>query len=139
MRVNAKSITFKRKEKDCFLVEVTMILEGRLMQIWEVSLDSKAYKLSHWTENVGEGLPILLPSESIFLNNNVCVARHEFRAASCPEYILDKNISNPLVKAPSVLKMHTLQYQSQSFLFIINSKEELQVYKKQYCSSGANR
>jgi hypothetical protein len=62
MQINSKTITFKKKDKDFFLVEVIIVLDGRLLQIWEVSLDSKAYKLSHWTENVGEGLPILLPS-----------------------------------------------------------------------------
>lgn len=31
--------------------------------------------------------------------------------------------------------MHSHQYQNQSFLFVINSKEELQVYKKYYCTN----
>jgi hypothetical protein len=35
--------------------------------------------------------------------------------------------------------MHSLQYQTQSFLFMINSREELQLYKKQYCTSTSSR
>ena len=61
-RISYKSITFKKKDKDYFFLEVIVLLDGEKLQIWEVSVDSGLFKLSHSTENVGEGLAILLPS-----------------------------------------------------------------------------
>jgi hypothetical protein len=62
MEINYKNILWKKKDKDCFWIEVLVLIDGKYLQIWEVSLENKIVKLSHWTDNVGEGLPILLPS-----------------------------------------------------------------------------
>lgn len=76
MRINYKSITFKKKDKDYFFLEVVAILDGQRLQIWEVSVDSGLFKISHCTDNVGEGLAILFPSESPVLNSSVNLFSH---------------------------------------------------------------
>ena len=40
-----------------------MILEGVTLLIYEISVETELFKLSHRTEEVGEGLAILLPAQ----------------------------------------------------------------------------
>lgn len=53
IEISHKSITFKKKDKDFMFLEVLMILDRKKLQIWEVSVDSGLFKLSHETENLG--------------------------------------------------------------------------------------
>lgn len=54
----------------------------------------------------------------------------------CPEYVLPKqNITE--IPSPTILAMHTCEYEGLSYLFLINSNQELLVYKKLYCSGGS--
>jgi len=61
VKINEKSITFKKKEKDIFILEVLVLVSGHRLEIYEVSVDSGNYRLSQCTDNIGEGLPIILP------------------------------------------------------------------------------
>lgn len=82
VKINEKSITFKKKEKDIFILEVLVLVSGHRLEIYEVSVDSGNYRLSQCTDNIGEGLPIILPGS---LTGQLDTAKnHELRAITCP-------------------------------------------------------
>lgn len=53
LSLNKKNITFKKKDKDFFILEALVVHERTTLLIYEISVEAQLYRVSHKSEEIG--------------------------------------------------------------------------------------